>query len=895
MRNNGITFSSDVLVKTILILACITSIVYFLFPDTNIDNMGNSSNILMASLNINKIKDNGSADAYQELKDQYYNTLKEIDLNTPTDLSSRLSQNIDNKLYKAMSIDYFAAVSNSADNYKIPKWILIGYNSITMGGLEVKNPPIPKTAIPLKAYGTDNNYDTKKNNNSSNEYEQIENKTKENGQEIHREIKIDDNDTSLMASILRQQKLKSSNGSNSQKIINKNVDTKNYLTFYNINTKELINKTEKMQYPSVIGIPEDIYNKYGVDGNNDNVVDKYNLYDSMNTLANYINTNKDKISGYVKLNANFSEKEDIYLNKDLWILTLLHNFIEDDKENWIKYIVSKNYCFGNKLKSIDNNSIYSHYLDGNLNSVEEEVYNFLINNGWKLNNSAMQELIDKGIIIDNKNNRITTTDYSSTPMFMFTEDDFSIKVPTSKLITAIEIYSIGNSIQKELNYRLMNENNTNESLSQVLNKNIKSYRETLEDINVINNFTVPLGFNKVKYYWQTDNPISDTIQRRKTEGAYGEVGYKGSFPIFIQQTGFNRVSTNKWKFNGGTTTIGKAGCSLLSATSLIHGAGYDNYNIPGTNYKPTVENMIKVFPNGPIIGNYISSQGYNVKFRSTRTKKDLDILFQDLKAGIPYVINTKAGSITGYKADGTPVKTEFTYGGHFILMVSGFESNGRRFVEVVQSTRGNAGTKDFDQNQMSFDFDELIKKGILRSSQGYAVPAYTITGGPGLPVPKYLRPDYKNPYTNQESKITEVSQNDIASDEVILRRNQISKSGDSLKKVQHILKQLKISADQITTENNKPDSGIQITNKETNLLGVYEENSDKTQNLLIFVDYNNAIQITHLIKTTNKSGKMEVNTMIGQTTELSRVNFVVRVAGDDWMILKSSDINVTDN
>ena len=79
------------------------------------------------------------------------------------------------------------------------------------------------------------------------------------------------------------------------------------------------------------------------------------------------------------------------------------------------------------------------------------------------------------------------------------------------------------------------------------------------------------------------------------------------------------------------------------------------------------------------------------------------------------------------------------------------------------------------------------------------------------------------------------------------------------------------------------------------MLGVYEENSDKTQNLLIFVDYNNAIQITHLIKTTNKSGKMEINTMIGQTTELTRVNFVVRVAGDDWMILKSSDINVTDN
>ena len=79
------------------------------------------------------------------------------------------------------------------------------------------------------------------------------------------------------------------------------------------------------------------------------------------------------------------------------------------------------------------------------------------------------------------------------------------------------------------------------------------------------------------------------------------------------------------------------------------------------------------------------------------------------------------------------------------------------------------------------------------------------------------------------------------------------------------------------------------------IYGVYEENSDKTQNLLIFVDYNNAIQITHLIKTTNKSGKMEINTMIGQTTELTRVNFVVRVAGDDWMILKSSDINVTDN
>lgn len=138
MRNNGITFSSDVFIKTILILAVITSAVYFLFPDTNIDNIRGNDNILMASLNTNKIKDSGSADAYQELKDQYYNTLKEIDQNTPTDLTSRLSQNIDNKLYKAMSIDYFAAVSNSSNNYKIPKWILIGYNSITMGGLEIK-------------------------------------------------------------------------------------------------------------------------------------------------------------------------------------------------------------------------------------------------------------------------------------------------------------------------------------------------------------------------------------------------------------------------------------------------------------------------------------------------------------------------------------------------------------------------------------------------------------------------------------------------------------------------------------------------------------------------------------------------------------------------------------
>lgn len=895
MRNNGITFGADVLIKTIIIIVIITGTVYFFFPDNNTDNMGNHSEFLVASINSHKIKDNKSSEAYQELKDQYYNTLKDIDSKTPTNLSDRLSQNIDNKLYKAMSIDYLAAVSNSSDNYKIPKWTLIGYNAITMGGLEIKNPPIPKTAIPLNIYGTDNNYDKKKNKSEEADESIIQHPQTQNKSMDINNIEIDDNDTSIMASILRQQKLKSHGGVNNIIPDNKIVNTDSYLTYYNINTKDLINKVDNMEYTSAIGIPDGIYDKYGIDGNNDKKVDKYNLYDSMNTLANYINSNKNKISNYLKMNSNLYDKQDIYRNKDLWLLSFLHNSIDENKEGWIKYIASKEYCFGSKLENLDNNLIYKYYLDGDLNNLEYQIYNFLINNGWKLNTSATKELLDKGIILDNENSEITIKDYDSIPLFIYKGEDFELRVPTDKLIPIIQIYSVGESIQKELNYRLINENNTNEPLNQILNNNIKSYRDSLEEVNVINSFTVPLGFNKVQYYWQSGNPVLTTIQKRKTEGMYGEVGYKGSFPIFIQQTGFNKVSNNSWKFNGGKTTIGKAGCSLLSATSLIHGAGYDSYNIPGTNYKPTVENMAKVFPNGPIIGNYISSQGYNVKFRSTRTKKDLDILFEDLKAGIPYVINTRAGKITGYKEDGTPVNTEFTYGGHFILLVSAFENNGKRYVEVVQSTRGNAGTKDFDQNQMAFDFDQLIKRGILRSSQGYAVPAYTITGGHGLPTPKYLRPDYKNPYTNQESKSVEVSQNNVANEGTILRRNQIAKSGDSLKKIQHILKQLNIEASQLTTENNKVDSGIKIYNKEENLLGVYEENSDKTQNLLIFVDYNNAIQITHLIKTTNKSGKMEINTMIGQTTELTRVNFVVRVAGDDWMILKSSDINVTDN
>lgn len=878
----------------------------------------NTDDILISTLGNSKIRDENSADLYNKMKKDYYESINLEQKSVSNKLSERMQIPITNDLHKAMALDYMNIVTSASLKYGTPRWYLIGYNTVKNGGLYTKNPPVPISRIPIELYG-EKIESSNENSGNTKEIASIEtfsvasssNNSTPNlkGRKLPEHIE----EGSLLDTIIKQQKIKRGElkvpnnqlqykNPNKPEDLTKKVDVKidnsidtsfknqKYKTFHNIGYKDVENyyikeKKEKDlqgKYIGALQLTADESNTYGQDGNMDGKVDQYNLYDAIHTVA------------YKSL-LDTKHNTDLYNGSDsIWIYNLLDQ-LDGSKLVWKKYIDSGSSILDLIIKEINSDYIYEKYLEGDKTSIDKEILEFWIKNGWKLNQSAVNKISSMGITLDNKDGNKRNTDVENTsgiPKLTYLTDDGKLEVNMEQAINASLTYSVGKSIEKELSARLNGTNSGNIKIMDLVNKSIDEYNSKNTVVRSVYDYSGGLQpkFNKVFYFWQNG---TDKKDRRYEEGQYGEVGYKGVFPIFIQAPGFNNVSKVSWRFGGGSTTLGKAGCSIFTATSLVHAAGYRDYNIPGTSLKPTIQNMAKVFNNGPIIGNHMSSQGYKIQYRSTSTKKDLNVLYDDLKSGIPYAVNVRRGSITGYDLNGNPIKTEFTYGGHFMLLVSAFESDGKRWVEVVQSSRGNAGTKRIDQNQMLFDFDEIINKNILRSSQGNSVPAYTIVGGEGLPVPTYLRPDYKSPLTTTKSEIIEMQTQNLNSDSVILRRNKAIRNGESFQKIKKILDNLNIKETDIINDGKKLKGGIKINNIDDNLLAIYEENGNKTQNVLMFIDYNNAIQITNIYDTPNRSGLLRSNEQIGITTDKSKIYYVIRTNGDDWLIMKSNEITVT--
>ena len=261
---------------------------------------------------------------------------------------------------------------------------------------------------------------------------------------------------------------------------------------------------------------------------------------------------------------------------------------------------------------------------------------------------------------------------------------------------------------------------------------------------------------RVKYYWRDNEVLADVENKptRPVEGLFNEVGYKGTFPIFIQSSLSNDVSKTPWKFAGKETTLGASGCSLFTLANLIHGVGFGQDPIPietngtdGLNHHGyiSLQNLAKALPNGPIIADDVSALGYIVKTVPT-TDEGLEELYGYLKQGIPFAVNVRYGDITGYDYNYNKHTVHFTNEGHFILLVGAYELGGKRYVEVVQSIYSNGGQNKADQNALIFDFDELKDKQIIRSGNGYPVPAYTITGmRNSTKSPNYMKSDYTAP------------------------------------------------------------------------------------------------------------------------------------------------------
>lgn len=365
------------------------------------------------------------------------------------------------------------------------------------------------------------------------------------------------------------------------------------------------------------------------------------------------------------------------------------------------------------------------------------------------------------------------------------------------------------------------------------------------------------GLNGLSYYWQ--NSIYDNLnkgEKKRIVGPLGEVGYKNDFPVFIQGDPVDKLSKLKWKFAGSETTLGDAACSLYSLCSLLHAAGYGDRNIPGTDDIPTMQNLMKYFTNGPITGVH-ANQYYDVKFRSTATSEGQEEIFQDLLVGVPYIVNVRSGLVTAYKPDGTTMNTIFTSTGHFMIMESAKIEDGRRLVSLVQSSRSDASLGKLDQNNAWFDYDEIISKGVLRSSAGIAVPAYTIVGGNNLPLPRYLS------MNNNRDRL----------DNIIKHKN----DNKWLKEFVEIF-DIDITESMENGSNVEKDKVIKFSRP---VVANYIDD-----NVIIFITKDNGILLTNISMKSSIEGKRKPDSVIGITTKNTKA-FIVQRTEDGWQILKT--------
>lgn len=373
----------------------------------------------------------------------------------------------------------------------------------------------------------------------------------------------------------------------------------------------------------------------------------------------------------------------------------------------------------------------------------------------------------------------------------------------------------------------------------------------------INELPEGKGLNGLSYYWQ--NSIYNDLgkwDKKKIVGPLGEVGYKNDFPVFIQGDPVDKLSKLKWKFAGSETTLGDAACSLYSLCSLLHAAGYGDKNIPGTGDIPTMQNLMKYFTDGPVTGVHVN-QYYDVKFRSTATSEGQEEIFQDLLVGVPYVVNVRSGLVTAYKPDGTTMNTIFTSTGHFMIMESAKIEDGKRLVSLVQSSRSDASLGKLDQNDAWFDYDEIINKGVLRSSVGIAVPAYTIVGGNNLPLPKYLSMD------NNRDRL----------DNIIRHKN-------DNKWLKEFVKTFNIDI----TESMKNGSNIEKDKLIKFSRPVVANYID--DNVIIFITKDNGILLTNISMKSSIEGKRKPDSVIGITTKNTKAFMIQRIE-DSWQILRT--------
>lgn len=483
-------------------------------------------------------------------------------------------------------------------------------------------------------------------------------------------------------------------------------------------------------------------------------------------------------------------------------------------------------------------------------------------------NSQREDFILLGmILISKESTELNIPIYNKEELDKLFENKYD---KASELVNKISANELTESQIEQIDYSIdkikNNETFILDSVDSTVNNIIKAYYKAIsleEEIDKLKK-SKPNKINysdKPQYYWQ--QPLYNNLnnkEKKQITGELGEVGYKGLFPIFIQGDPVDKLSKLPWKFQGENTTLGESACSLYSLCSLLTAAGYSDKNIPNTNDKPNIITLKRYFANGPITWAHVN-QYYDVKIIPTSTKDGQDRIFEDLLLGIPYVVNVRNGTVTAYLDNGEITKTIFTSRGHFMIMDKAKEENGKRYVSLIQSSRSNASLWGLDQNNAWFDYDEIIDKKVLRSSQGNAVPAYTVVGGKNLPQPLYL--DINN----------------------TVRKHDILNHKEDNRWIKELMDEFDININETMVNGAKIEAGkVLKVNKKTVIDYI---NND----IIIFISKENAIMITDLQIKSTLTGMRKPNAMLGTTGNNSKLYIVQRVDENQWEVMLSDEEN----
>lgn len=391
------------------------------------------------------------------------------------------------------------------------------------------------------------------------------------------------------------------------------------------------------------------------------------------------------------------------------------------------------------------------------------------------------------------------------------------------------------------------------------------------------------------------------------------VGNKGEFPIYPQTGRWNNHRTPsavswKWKgseyFNSGEkVNLGNAGCSLISMTSMIHGLGLGNKPIPimlekGKIEFPTLENMSNILTSGPVIGQDAEYLGYKVKYIDYSNSKDE--LFYELLKGIPYVVNVVNSPIDAYDQTGK-IKietTNFTYGGHFIILKQAYEIDGKRFVEIVNSNRfGDNRASINDQNKVLIDFDSMINNHSFLEG----LPAYTITGTDDVNV--NLQTDrWEKDYTDDIIK-QKIDIDRLVEDAQVKIEGEKQYTEEELREIIDREERLKgrVLKTQINTYTLHELINLTTNNKEN--ISEVEQILAPRDFTTSFVEYNNEENLVipvnkytgfTITATTNKTNKEQYKKgdFIGKPTKKSQILYVtLDINKNKWKIIDKSIIS----